>query len=55
MNEIIKYATANRISNNENIIVKKALETEVKEDRAMRIFTKEITSFIIRLFKSEAK
>ena len=32
-----------------------ALETEIKEDRVMRIFTKEVTSFIIRLFKSEAK
>lgn len=55
MNENTKYTTIDKISNNENIIIKKALENEVQEDKVIRIFTKEITSFIIRLFKSDTK
>lgn len=55
MNEIIKYAAANRITNNKNLIIKKSLESKVQEDRVIKIFTKEVTTFIVRLFKNDSK
>lgn len=53
MKEIIKYAAANRISNGKNAILNKALEKELKEDKVVKILTKEVTEYSIRLLKSK--
>ena len=55
MKEIIKYAETNRITNNKNLIVNKSLENKIQEDRVIKIITKEVTSFISRLFKVNDK
>ncbi len=52
MKEILKYAEANRIINNKNIIINKSLENKINEDRVIKIITKEVSSFISRLFKT---
>ena len=49
MKEIIKYAVANKITNNKNLIIKKSLENKIQEDRVIKIITKEVASFISRL------
>lgn len=51
MKEIIKYAAANRISKGRNAILNKALEKELKEDKVVKILTKEVTEYSIRLLK----
>ena len=55
MKEILKYAEANNITNNKNIIINKSLESKIKEDRVIKIITKEVTSFLTRLFKTNDK
>lgn len=51
MKEIIKYAAANGISKGRNAIINKALEKELKEDKVVKILTKEVTEYSIRLLK----
>ena len=53
MKEIIKYAATNRISNGKNMILNKSLETEIKEDKVIKIITKEVTDYTVRLYKSK--
>ena len=53
MKEIIKYAAANRISNGKNMILNKSLETEIKEDKVIKIITKEVTDYTVRLYKNK--
>jgi hypothetical protein len=51
MKEILKYAETDKIIN-KNIIINKSLESKIKEDRVIKIITKEVSSFISRLFKT---
>ena len=53
MKEILKYAEANNITNTNNIIINKSLENKIQEDRVIKVITKEIASFISRLFKNK--
>jgi hypothetical protein len=52
MKEILKYAETDKIINNKNIIINKSLENKINEDRVIKIITKEVSSFISRLFKT---
>lgn len=52
MKEIIRYAAENRITNNKNLIVEKSLENKLQEDKVIKIITKEVASFILRLLKT---
>lgn len=52
MKEILKYAETNKIINKKNLIVNKSLENKIQEDRVIKIITKEVASFISRLFKA---
>lgn len=53
MKDIIKYAEANKISSNKNIIIKKSLENRIQEDRVIKIITNEVGSFISRLLRAK--
>jgi len=50
MKEILKYARESGIANANNSILEKALGTQLKEDRVMKIITKEVITFVTRLF-----
>lgn len=49
MKSIIEYAVKNKITNGKNRILIRSLETSAKEDRLVKILTKEITEFAIDL------
>ena len=53
MKDILKYAEANKITSNKNTIIKKSLENRTQEDRVIKIITKEVGSFISRLFSAK--
>ena len=55
MKEIIKYAAANRIVDGKNTILNRSLETEIKEDKVIKIITKEVTDYTVRLYKCKNK
>lgn len=55
MKEIIKYADASRITNGKNIIINKSLQTGIKEDKVIKIISKEVTDYTVRLYKSKKK
>ncbi len=50
MKEIIQYAVANRIANSRNAILNRSLKSEIEEDKTIKIITKEVTDFIMRLY-----
>ena len=50
MNSIIDYAKENKITDGKNLIINKSLESEYKEDRTIKILTKEFSDFILRIF-----
>ncbi len=49
MKSIIEYAVKNKITNGKNRILNRSLETSAKEDRLIKILSKEITEFAIDL------
>lgn len=53
MKEIIKYAAANRISKGKNAILNNALEKELKEDKIVKILSKEVTEYSIRILNKK--
>jgi hypothetical protein len=55
MKEIIKHAVANRIADGKNTILNRSLETEIREDKIIKIIIKEVTDYTVRLFKSKNK
>jgi hypothetical protein len=55
MKEIIKYAVENRIADGKNTILNRSLETEIREDKIIKIIIKEVTDYTVRLFKSKNK
>ena len=50
MKEIIELASQKKIGNVKNFIISKSLKNILKEDRTIRIITKEIADFILTLF-----
>ena len=55
MKEILKYAAANRITNGKNRILNRSLESEIKEDKVIKIITKEVADYTVKLYKSKNK
>lgn len=50
MKTILDYAKEKKIVNENNAIIEKSVKTEIKEDRVVKIITKEVTDFFARLF-----
>ncbi len=55
MESIIEYAVKNKITNGKNRILNKSLETQIKEDRIIKILSKEVSEFTIDLMKCKNK
>ncbi|MCB9206097.1 MAG: hypothetical protein H6612_01570 [Ignavibacteriales bacterium] len=53
MKGILEDAVANRIVNGNNKILEKAIEKDFNEDRIIKIVTKEITDFIIKIYSTQ--
>lgn len=53
MKGILEYAVANRIIDGNNKIIKNAIEKDFNEDRIIKIVTKEITDFIIKIYNTQ--
>ena len=51
MKSIIEYAVKNKITNGKNRILNRSLETYTKEDRFIKILSKEVTEFTIDLLR----
>ena len=51
MESIIEYALKNNITNGKNRILNKSLETDAKEDRIIKILSKEVIEFTIDLIR----
>lgn len=51
MESIIEYALKNNITNGKNRILNKSLETYAKEDRIIKILSKEVIEFTIDLIR----
>ena len=51
MKSIIEYAVKNNITNGKNRILNKSLETYAKEDRIIKILSKEVIEFTIDLIR----
>ena len=51
MESIIEYALKNNITNGKNRILNKSLETYAKEDRIIKIISKEVIEFTIDLIR----
>jgi hypothetical protein len=49
MESIIEYAVKNKLTNGNNRILNRSLATFAKEDRMIKILSKEITEFAIDL------
>jgi hypothetical protein len=45
MKSIIDYAVKYRITNGKNLILNKSLDSEIKEDKVIKILTKEVAEF----------
>ena len=50
MKEIIELASREKIGNIKNFIVSRSLQSGVKEDRTIKIITKEVAEFLLILF-----
>ena len=50
MKEIIELASREKIGNIKNFIVSRSLQNSIKEDRTIRIITKEVADFLLILF-----
>ena len=55
MRDIIELASRIKSGNIKNIIIEKSLKTGIKEDRTMKIITKELTEFILDLSDKKKK
>ena len=55
MRDIIELASRIKSGNIKNIKLEKSLKIDIKEDRTMKIFTKELTEFILDLFDKKKK
>jgi hypothetical protein len=53
MKSIIEFAKEYKITNGKNSLINKSLDAEIKEDRVIRIITKEVTDFILNLFENK--
>ena len=53
MKEIINVATKMKIANMQNNIVRNSLKENIKEDKVIKIITKEATEFIKNLFNDK--
>jgi hypothetical protein len=51
MRDIIELASRKKIGNIKNFIIDRSFKTKIKEDRTIRIITKEITDYIMTLFE----
>jgi hypothetical protein len=51
MRDIIELASRKKIGNINNFIIDKSFKASIKEDRTIRIITKEITDYIMTLFE----
>ena len=51
MKTILNYAKEKKIINENNMIIEKSIQSEIKEDRIIKIITKEVTDFFTKLFR----
>ena len=51
MRDILELASRKKIGNIKNFIIDKSFKTSIREDRTIRIITKEITDYILTLFE----
>lgn len=55
MKSILEISREKKIISGQNSIIDNSVETEFKEDRVIRIFTKEVTDYFLRLFADDEK
>lgn len=55
INQIIELAKRNRIIKQENMILENSFKAQNKEDKTIKIITKEFSDFILRLYNNLEK